>query len=189
MFQLVMPKRISTCMQFNAKKEKQCTKIVYLEIQNKQILNPLPEYNTRSQSPRLWREKTNSNSCSVRTCICQLHLETHSLWYYLEPEGFAAIECERVFLSVTSLFTCPRTEKKGMPTHRATSASPVTIFFFPMLILASCNIVPAHLYLNSLMVFWISKMDGEAIAIWICCSCQFWTYFITQIYRDRQTAV
>lgn len=85
---------------------------------------------------------------------------------------------------MTSPFTCPRTEKKGMPTHRVTS--PVTIFFFPMLILASCYIVPAHLYLNSFMVFWSSKVDGDAVSIQICCFCQFWPYFITRIYRDKQ---
>lgn len=129
-----------------------------------------------------------SNSRGVRTCVCQLHLETHNLWYSLEAEGFATIERERVFLSVTSPFTCPRPEKKGMPTHRVTSASPVTIFFFPMLISASCYIVPAHLYLNSLMVFWNSKTACQAIPILIHSSCWSWPYFITQIYRDRQTA-
>lgn len=97
------------------------------------------------------------NSRGVRICVHKLHFETYNLWYYLEDESFTTIECERVFLSVTSPFTCLCPEKKGMPAHRVTSASPVTIFFFPMLISASCDIVPAHLYLNSLMVFWSSK--------------------------------
>lgn len=75
-----------------------------------------------------------------------------------KDESFTTIECERVFLSVTSPFTCLCPEKKGMPAQRVTSASPVTIFSFPMLISASCDIVPAHLYLNSLMGFWSSKV-------------------------------
>lgn len=129
-----------------------------------------------------------SNSCGVRTYICQLHLETHNLLYYLEAEGFTTIDRERVFLLVTSPFTRPCTEKKGMPTHRVTSASPVTIFFFPMLISASCCIVPTHLHLNSLMGFWTSKVAREAIPILIHNSCQSRQYFIMEIYMDRQTA-
>lgn len=89
---------------------------------------------------------------------------------------------------MTSPFTCPCTEKKGMPTHQVPSASPVTIFFFPMLILASCYIVPAHLYLNSLMIFWNSKVDCEAVPTLTHFSCWSRPYFITQIHRDRQTA-
>lgn len=128
-----------------------------------------------------------SNSRGVRTRVHQLHLETHNLWYYLEAEGFTTIEHERVFLSVTSPFTCPCPEKKGMPTHRVSSASPITIQFFPMLISASCHIVPAHFYLNSLRVFWSSKPACQAIPILIHSSCWSQPYLITQIYRaDKQ---
>lgn len=48
----------------------------------------------------MWGEETMLNSHGVRIRVHKLHLETYSLWYYLEEESFTTIECEEA-LSVS----------------------------------------------------------------------------------------
>lgn len=66
-----------------------------------------------SELLRLWGEETMLNSHGVTICVHKLHLGTYNSWYYLEDESFTTIECERVFLSMTSPFTCLCPEEKG----------------------------------------------------------------------------